>query len=208
MVMHVDVDRRDAAESRAAIGAAHFDRVLQADVERAPQEQQRPFEPRRGAFNREAHRCAPGVSIIARIRAPSPPAAPANRASSSSPISSPIRCSGRTHAICAIGPDGAAPATRLLGEVDETAKEAHHRALPRGTADTIDDRQCRLPQERFVDETRAQRSVSCWRTGSASLPMIRAIRSRRASSSSSARKRRREREPLAVALLGPPRARR
>ena len=45
--------RGGATEERTASTvreeAAYFDRVVQADVERAPQEQQRAFEPRRGA---------------------------------------------------------------------------------------------------------------------------------------------------------------
>ena len=36
-----------------------FDGVLEADVERAPEEQERPFEACRGAFNGRTHRRAP-----------------------------------------------------------------------------------------------------------------------------------------------------
>ena len=53
------IDGRHTSKTHASVAAADLDCLLQADVERAPQEQERAFEPHRGTFNRGTHRAAP-----------------------------------------------------------------------------------------------------------------------------------------------------
>ncbi len=93
---------------------------------------------------------------------------------------------------------------RPFAEVDETAEQPHHRALPRGTADAVDLGQRRLPQERFVDDggTEQRQLLAHGQRVLADDPrhpleprLVVAEREEAAA----------QREPLAVALLGPPR---
>ena len=114
----------------------------------------------------------------------------ARRASSLSAISSPMRCSARMQPMRADALGLDAGGECRLGEIDEAAEQPHHRGLARRAADAVDLRERRLAQEGLAHELGAEQR-QLLRAGSASLPMMRAMRSSWACSSSSVRKRRR-----------------
>ena len=114
----------------------------------------------------------------------------ARRASCASPMSSAIRCSGRSDAI-SLTRSGVTPAATAASAWSMNFASSRIIAACRAgehTRSTSENADCRRNASLTIS---AQKSVICWRTGSASLPMMRAIRSRRACSSSSVRKRRR-----------------
>ena len=139
-----------------SVVAADLDRVLQPDVERASQEQERPFEPRCGAFNRWDASPGSDLSVSAANSLSIAACSASKRASSVSAISSPTRCSGRTHAICAMSAGATPAAIGLLRQIEEAIEQAHHRRLPRGRAHAVVLRERGLAQERVVDEPRAE----------------------------------------------------
>ena len=154
---HVAVERRDAAQPRAAVDPADLDRVVEPDVERALQEQQRAFESRRGAFSGEAHRRSPRgrrhergeLALHRRFE----------RGERRELVVADVVAHPRQrpqHRERADGVRRDAGGQRGLGEVDEAADQLHHRALPRRAADAVLRRECVLPQEALVDEPRGE----------------------------------------------------
>ena len=115
--------------SRApAVAAAHLDRIVQADVERAAQEQQRPFEPRRGAFNRELHRWPPCGRRELRELALDPRLELGERCELvvGDLLAHALQRAHAAERADALGLD--AGRQRRLGEIDEAAEQPHHRA--------------------------------------------------------------------------------
>ena len=115
-----------------------------------------------------------------------------------------MRCSGRRQARAAMRsgstPAACAASARSMKRPSSRIIAAWRAGLhTRSTSENADWRR------KASLTSSAHSSVSCWRAGRASLPMMRAMRSRCACSSSSVRKRRRSAEPLAVAMRRPPR---
>ena len=158
MVMKSSSMRRDAPQARATVAAAHLDRVVQADVERAPQEQQRTFQPRRRAFNREPHcRASFACSSSANSRSRS-------RLRAGEPrelvvadlLAHPLQRAQRWQLRDGVGMRRRRATARSRPGRRTSPSSRIIAACRCGRADAVDRRERRLPQERVVDEIGAE----------------------------------------------------